>query len=129
MTFTHEAVPAEVLRPESMWWIGEGCREKPRFRETGRTTHLGRPAIEVTAAIVDWDTRLDWTEILWMADDYRLLVDATTGIILRAACLVDGVEFVTTEVFDLSVDLPIDPGLFEYQPPPGTAPTPGSAQP
>ena len=61
-----------------------------------------------------------------MADEYRLRIDAETGILLRAACLVDDVEFVTTEVFDLAVDQPIDAALFAYRPPPGTVPTPGS---
>ena len=43
--------------------------------------------------------------------DYELVVDQATGIVLRAACRLDGEEFAVTEIFDLSFDLPIDPEL------------------
>jgi hypothetical protein len=51
-----------------------------------------------------------------MADDYELIVDATTGTIVRAACLLDGAEFAVNEVTSMSFDEPMERSLFE--PPP-----------
>lgn len=48
-----------------------------------------------------------------MADDYELIVDETTGVILRAASRVAGQEFRVGEVEEIVFGEPIDERLLE----------------
>ena len=107
----------ELIDPSFLWSIPEGATRDPALEVTAKSERLGREAWRARVDVQDWDTRSGLGENLLMADDYELIVDAATGVILRTACLLDGTEFAVTEVRTISFDEPMDRSLFE--PPPG----------
>jgi hypothetical protein len=64
--------------------------------------------------IPDWDTRdAAWSDTLWVADRYRMLVDLERGVLLRVASIFRDREFVVRKVTHLAFDEPIPPEVFE----------------
>lgn len=104
---------SELLDPSFLWDVGEGVMDTPRLEPIGSRNHHGRPAILVRLTVGDWDTREEFGETLWMADDYELLVDEATGIILRAASRIEGEEYRVGEIEEIAFDEPIDEALLE----------------
>ena len=87
------------------------------FEIVGPDELLGRRATRIRMTLADWNTRTPITsENLWVADDYDLVVDDATRIILRLACRAEGEEFSVREMTDVAFDEPIDPSIWE--PPP-----------
>jgi hypothetical protein len=108
---------SELIDPSFLWSIPEGATHDPVLEFKARSERLGREAWNVRVVVRDWHTRSGLGETLLIADDYELIVDVATGVILRAACLLDGVEFAVTEAKTITFDEPMDRSLFE--PPPG----------
>ncbi|HEX9775465.1 MAG TPA: hypothetical protein VGB83_07785 [Actinomycetota bacterium] len=83
------------------------------FEEVGRGTLLGRGTIEAVARWTDWRTIDPFSyENFPIAEEYRLVVDAERGILLRVSCRTDEVEFATTEVLDVAFDERFDDRIF-----------------
>src|SRR5439155_6024346 len=116
-TFVHPLI-LELLDPMDQW--DDAAVVVPRFELIERTTWLDRPALRVSIRVEDWAMVSMVSETVWEADENELIVDAETGVVLRAASLLDGRAFRIVEVFDVSFDQPIDPSLFVLHPPPGT---------
>ena len=84
------------------------------LRSLGRTEVAGREAIKVQAVKHgDWDYPPE--PLWWGADDYELVVDARTGVILRLASRLEGRAFDVTEVLDIAFDEPLPEGTFALQ--------------
>jgi hypothetical protein len=106
-------IVGELVNPASLWAISEGADEAPELHLIGRSPWGQRSALHVRAYLRDWDTRaVGWSETLWVADDYDLLVDQTVGVLLRVACRFDELEFSVREVLDLELDEPLPDSLF-----------------
>jgi hypothetical protein len=116
--FTNVVHPTvgELIDPSFLWSIPEGAALDPVVEATAKSERLGREAWTARVDVQDWDSRSELGENLLMADDYELIVDAATGVILRTACLLDGREFAVTEVRTISFDQPMDRSLFELPP-------------
>jgi outer membrane lipoprotein-sorting protein len=81
----------------------------------GETTFLGRRVLQVRAQYEQHKTSL-YEDFFWAtADEYRLLVDAEAGILLRYAAVVDGEEYAVTEVESVSFDQPINDDVFQIE--------------
>lgn len=79
----------------------------------GETIFAGRPALEVRARYEQNKTSLH-EDFFWAtADEYRLLVDAKAGILLRYAAVVDGQEYAVSTVETVIFDHPIPDAIFE----------------
>ncbi|MEX2457798.1 MAG: hypothetical protein WD770_02300 [Actinomycetota bacterium] len=74
-----------------------------RLEVLGGISHLGRPAVRALAAIGDWEQRNPHTEEAFPpADEYELIVDAHTGVLLRAGSRFDGGEFSVLEMTEVA---------------------------
>jgi hypothetical protein len=90
----------------------------PALEAIGATRFLEREALHVRAVVGDWSSRDPiGSENLWVADDYDLVFDVETGVVLRLACRKEGEDFSVREMTEAVFDEPIDPAVF--QPPPG----------
>jgi outer membrane lipoprotein-sorting protein len=79
----------------------------------GETQFAGRHAIQVRAIYEKYKSSLH-EDFFWAsADEYRLLVDAKTGILLRYAAVLDGREFAVTSVEAVMFNQSIPNAIFE----------------
>jgi hypothetical protein len=120
-------IVAELLDPGELFLIHVPGRPEvtPRLDVLGPTTFLGREATRLRAVITDWARRAPMdSENLWVADDYELIADDATAVILRLACRANGQEFSVREMTEVAFDEPIDPSMFE--PPAGVRERPSS---
>lgn len=113
-------IVAELLAPASLWIVPEGAVQPLRIEVLGSSRHLDRDVIRARLQVLDWGSRDLWSENLWVADDYDILVDARIGILLRVACRLAGEEFSVREVYDVAFDTAMDSSLFAPRFPPGT---------
>jgi hypothetical protein len=111
-TWLHPEV-AELLDPSFIWAVWDDNHQDPTLEPLGSASHLNRPALRARLHVRDWETRTDLGETLWVADDYELIVDEATGVLLRVACKVDGEEFHVTEVEEIVFGQPLDPSLLK----------------
>jgi outer membrane lipoprotein-sorting protein len=90
------------------------------FEIGGRETFIGRDAIRVRArprrGQVDWH---DFGGLAPGADEYALVIDAERGVLLRAAAVFEGKEFVRSELVEVAFDELFPPETFAFDPPPG----------
>lgn len=110
----------ELLYPRFLWEVPEGATGPVEIVEVDESAApwLGRRTLEAQVSVPDWDTRdAAWSDTLWVADGYRVLVDLERGVLLRVACIFRGREFVVREVTHLVLDRPIPREVFA---PPGT---------
>ena len=100
-----DAIIAQM--PLNPSWLLSGMR----IESVGRTTYLARDAIVVEGRPIEGATdRYWWTG----ADEYRLVIDAKHGFLLRIGAFHDGGEFAGAEVTTLKVDQPIDKEVFTF---------------
>lgn len=101
------------------------------FDSPEKTELVGREALHVRARPRPAGPMLGWHDLHGLAqgaDEYDLVVDAERGILLRAAALMDGEEFATSEVTEIAFDEQLEPERFTFTPPPGeTVRTPEEA--
>jgi hypothetical protein len=106
-------IVGELINPAVLWAISEGGDEEPELLLLGRRSWGQRSALHVRAYLRDWDTRpVGWSDNLWVADDYDLLVDQSIGVLLRVACRFNELEFSVREVLDLELNNPLPHSLF-----------------
>jgi hypothetical protein len=84
-----------------------------RWERGGPTTFLGRRAMAFRAWVADWDRWNLFTENLTVADDYEVLVDVETGVILRFAQRFEGREYGATEMTEVAFDEDLPAELFQ----------------
>ena len=92
--------------------------------EPDRTTLAGREALRVVGRPVggdDWEHHRARHGLGLGADEYELVVDADTGVMLRIESRADGAPFRVVEVEEFASDEPSDPAVFEVHPPDGSA--------
>jgi outer membrane lipoprotein-sorting protein len=85
----------------------------------GEATQAGRAALVLAARPRDRDDSLSIGHLPSGADEYELLVDRATGVLLRVAAFIDGEEFMVTEITSIAFDEPIDQERFVLVPPEG----------
>jgi hypothetical protein len=79
----------------------------------GKSIHAGRQVIQVRAIYEKYKSFLH-EDFFWAsADEYRLLVDAETGILIRYAAIFEEKEFAVTSVDSATFDQPIPDAMFE----------------
>jgi len=83
-----------------------------RWERDGPTTYLGRQAMGLRAWVADWDQWDLFMENLAVADDYELLVDVETGVILRFDRRFEGDEYGATEMTEVAFDEDLPEELF-----------------
>jgi hypothetical protein len=83
----------------------------------GTTTHVGREAIKVTGVRRTPECRAFFRA---SETEYKLLVDAETGVLLRYASMVDEQEAWVLNVTSVQFNEPIADTVFAFQPPEGT---------
>jgi hypothetical protein len=109
-------------------WIGQGADgfldpaslfDALRFGPIGHGTRVGRSVLVAQA----WarSEASGPTAIGANADSYRVEVDAATGWVLSVHAFIAEQPYQTIDVIDLDNDGPLNPKLFEFQEPPGTA--------
>lgn len=112
-TWLHPMV-SELLAPEFLWYGVDGAVHDPHLEIIEELRFLDRKALRAHMTVTDWDTRfVRWSENICVADLYDLIIDESTGTILRVGCLLDGVEFSVTEIVTLAFDEDLDQNLFE----------------
>jgi hypothetical protein len=97
---------AELIDP------AERLLEELRWERAGRTTYLGRQALGFRAWVADWDRWALFTENVAVADDYQVLVDVETGVILRFGRRFEGREYGATEMTEVAFDEDLPMELF-----------------
>ena len=117
-SYTHGLGPAEALI--------ETARILPviELAEADRTRLVGREALRAVGRPLESDDFEHARALHGLglgADEYELVVDAVTGVMLRIESRVDGARFRVVEVEEFTNDEPIDPTTFELQPPDGSA--------
>jgi hypothetical protein len=94
-----------------------------RFAPISRATRAGQPVI-----VVEAQPRPEPPQVHGRyarvrhglgtgADSYRLEVDAERGIILASHAFFDGQPFQVIEALEMTLDGPLDEGLFKFEPP------------
>jgi len=79
----------------------------------GQETYLQREMISVRAVYQKFSSHL-LEDYFWSAADaYTLLVDAQTGLVLRYAAVLDGLEIAISKVEHLTLDAPISSDVFD----------------
>jgi hypothetical protein len=87
------------------------------WEREGPTMCVRRRALALRAWIADWNRWDPFMENLAVADDYEVLVDVETGVILRFARRFEGREYGATEMTEVAFDEDLPMKLF--QPPRG----------
>ena len=90
-------------------WLVSGLWIEPM----GRTRYLAREAIVARGEPIERDTDWYWWD---GADEYRLLIDADCGLLLRIGVFRNGKEFAGAEVTSLELDQPIPNEVFTFTP-------------
>ena len=90
-----------------------------RFGSVRRATVGGRDAFVVRAVERAAGDRLVLITLPFGYDEYELAVDAERGVVLRAACLLDGREVTVFEMVELAFDEEFPADTFVFAPPAG----------
>lgn len=107
---------AELIYPAFIWEEPEGYRRDPTISVTGSAVTLGRDVIVASLVVTDWDTRnVGWSEIIFPADQYELLVDKQTGILLSVRSESGARDVSRTTVERIAFADPVDPGFFSVR--------------
>jgi hypothetical protein len=105
-THAHPLV-ADLIDPRESLALGLAFERGPD------RDHLGRRATTARAWISDWERWDPYSENATVADDYELLVDVETGVILRFARRFEGREFGATEMTEVAFDEDLPDELFQ----------------
>jgi hypothetical protein len=97
---------AELIDP--VWRLPDDLR----WDRVGPTAYLGRRALVFRSWVADWDRWDLFTENVAVADDYQVLVDVETGVILRFARRFEGREYGATEMTEVAFDEDLPDELF-----------------
>jgi len=107
-------VIAELLDPSFIWEEPEGYSSDPVISPVRSTVLLGRDAIIASLEVTDWMTRgVGWSETIFPADRYELVIDKATGILISVQCLVQSQRVSMCSVESLSLDIAIRPEFFK----------------
>lgn len=106
-------VISELVDGRFLWTVPEGARREPELELVGTSELLGRKVLRLHLEVKDWSTRfVGWSETVLVADNYELLLDRQSGIILRIGCWIDRAEYAKAEVLSLGFNEEMNRTLF-----------------